>query len=106
LPLEQLHREEWRAVVMADLENLADVRVRERRSRARLANEAVLRSGAGIAQDLDRDGAIEALVARLEHAPHAAFADLAHDAVVANGVGHLAGAANASCQSVFSRLSA
>src|SRR5208337_4105601 len=45
LPLQKLHHDEGLAFVLADFENGANVRVVERRSRARLALEALERLG-------------------------------------------------------------
>ena len=56
-----------------------DVRVVERRCRARLTGEPlpVIRAGQRLgAEHLDRDGAAQALVTRTINGAHAAFADL------------------------------
>ena len=63
---------------MADVEQRADVRMIERRDRARLALEAVAKLRVGRerrGEDLDRDGAIEPRVARAIDLAHAARAD-------------------------------
>jgi len=62
----------------------ADVRVRQLRDRARLAVEppAELRiGGKGLGQDLDRDRAVEARVARTIHLTHSAGANRGDDLV-------------------------
>ena len=84
LAFQVLHHEERRAVVLADVVERADVRMIELRDRARFAVEplAELRvGGEALGQDLDRDGAIEARVARLVDLAHAARADRRRDFV-------------------------
>ena len=65
LALEQLHHEEVASVLVADVEERADVRMVERRDRLRLALEALAELrvlGEARGQDLDRDVAVEARV--------------------------------------------
>ena len=91
LALEQLHRDEELAVRLADLVQLADVGVRHAGRRPRLAPEALsrLRIAAGPAHHLDGDLAVEALVGGGVDDAHPSFAELRHDAVVGNRVGHV-----------------
>ena len=80
-------RNTWPSIV-ADLVHRDDVRMRELRHRLRLADQprAGLGARAAALHDLDRDAAIEIGVVRLEHDAHAAGAELAHDAEVADRV--------------------
>ena len=84
LAFEILQDEEVDAVLLADVEQRADVRVAERRDRARLALEALAQlriAGERRGQDLDRDHAIEPGIARPIHFAHAARADEGDDFV-------------------------
>ena len=84
LTLEQLHGDEQAAGVFADLVNLTDVGMVDAGRRARFTPQTLARRlVAGERRDrLQRDHALEALVARLVHHPHAALAELARDGVV------------------------
>jgi hypothetical protein len=95
LAVEQLHDEERRAVVLADVVQRTDVRVGQLRDRARFAIEAraELRvRGQRGRQDLDGDGPVEPRVAGLVDFAHAARANGAEDFVrteaCASGQGH------------------
>ena len=77
-----LHHQELDAVLLADVVQRADVRVRQARDRAGFAPKAFLAPGViGDArrQDLDRDGSIEPRVARFVDFAHAAGAERRHD---------------------------
>ena len=83
-PLDQLEHEVGRAVLVAEVEDLDDVRVLQARHRARLLLEslAVFRVlGEEIGQDLDRHVAVEGGVVRAVDGCHAAAADALHDPV-------------------------
>src|SRR6185437_12607669 len=76
LALEQLHHEKGLALVLAELVQGADVGMVERRDRQRLALKTLTRGGAGgFGQKLERDEAVQALVAGLEDLAHAACAE-------------------------------
>jgi hypothetical protein len=83
---QQLHGDERRAVVLAQLVDGDDVRVLQARDGARLAQEAllVLRPRRLHAHDLERDVAVEGLVASAEDDPHRALADALEDAEAAD----------------------
>ena len=89
LALEQLHRDEQLAAVLADLVDLADVRMIDARRRAGLAPEALARRlvAGQRGHRLERDGALEPLVARGVDDAHPALAELAHDGVVPDAGG-------------------
>ncbi len=81
LAFEILHDQKIDAVLTPDIVERADMRVIERRNRARLALEPLARLGIARhvrRQDLDRDGAIQARVA--------GFVDLAHAARAKGGL--------------------
>ena len=86
LAFEELHRDEQPAAVLADLVDLADVRMIDARRGARLAPQPLPRRlVAGERRHrLEGDGALEPLVARRVDDAHAAFAQLAHDRVAAD----------------------
>ena len=88
---EHLHGDEELSLVLADLVDLTDVGVVDAGRRARLAPESPPRGVrfADRRHHLQRDGPLEALVARRIHHTHAAFAELALDAVVADARGHV-----------------
>ncbi len=82
-----LHRDEHAAAGIADLVDGADVRMIEVRGRAGLVEEpaAILgcgRSGRSAANQLDRHGAVQALVAGAIDHTHAALAEAGLDAVL------------------------
>ncbi len=82
---EQLHHDEPPAFPFPDVVNRADVRVVQRRGRARLAQMPVDRIGiprVGFGHELQRDMAVEARVLGLPDHTHAALADLFDQAVV------------------------
>lgn len=84
LAFEQFHDEVVDVVLASDVEETADVRVRERRDRSRLALETLPSSFVEREmrrKDLDRDGAIEACVDRAVDFAHAAGADRRNDLV-------------------------
>ena len=84
LAVDQLHDEKRHALVLADVVERADVRVRQARDRPRLALEPLAELGVGgqcCRQDLDRDGAIEPRVARPIDLAHPAGAEQRHDLV-------------------------
>ena len=85
LALEQLHGDERLAVLFADLVNRADVRMIERRGRARLEPEALggLRVALQIVrQELQRDVPAQRQVLGLVDDAHAAGPDAVQDPVV------------------------
>jgi hypothetical protein len=88
LPDEVLHHEERGAGVGgADVQHARHVLAVERGHRLRLAEEALGRAGDGRRlrqEQLDRHRATQAFVLRGEHAPHAARAEHALDAVLAS----------------------
>ncbi len=84
LAREQLHHDERLALVLADFEDRAEVRVADPRRRARLAQEAPSRRVVRALQHLQRDLAPQLLVLREVHAAHAALADEADDAIAAD----------------------
>ena len=90
LAFEQLHRDEELPLVLADVVELADVRVVDARRGPGLALEALARGlvSAQRAHRLERDGAVEPLVARGVDDPHAALAELAGHLVVRDPRGH------------------
>jgi hypothetical protein len=78
LAVHELHRDERRLALAADLENRNDVGVVERRRRPRLlleARQAPLVRGERLRQDLQRDLAPEPRVARPIHLSHSARAE-------------------------------
>ncbi len=78
LAFEVLHDEERGAVQFANVVERADMRMIELRDRAGFAVEAVAElriSGQRLRENFDRDGAIEARVARLVDLTHAASAE-------------------------------
>ena len=80
----ELERQVRVPVRLADVENLDDVRVLERRDRFRLAAEPLPlgRPGVRAGQDhLERDRAVQVEVPGLVHDAHAAAADLVNDLV-------------------------
>ena len=82
--LEQLHHQEIRLVLAADIEERADVRVRQPGDRPRLLLEPLAgfgRRGPMRGQDLDRDRAIEAGVACLVDLTHAPRSERREDLV-------------------------
>jgi hypothetical protein len=83
LSLQQLHGDEELAVVLADLVDLADVRVIDGGGGAGLAPEALARRLVGLRDGLDRDLAAQAEVLGREHDPHPALPEPAEDAVAA-----------------------
>ena len=90
LAVEQLHREKRLAFVLADLEELADVRVADGRGRACLAKQPVPHLRIRRRKDgLDGDRALQALVQRFVDDAHAASADQADDAIVPDSVRHV-----------------
>ena len=84
LPVQEFHDEEIRPVLMADVVERADVRVRQRRDGAGLALKP-LAGGRVVGQvrreHLDRDGAVQARISRAVDLPHAAGAGGADDFV-------------------------
>jgi hypothetical protein len=90
LAFEQLHRDEEASGVFADLVDLTDVGMVDAGGRARFAPQPFtprLVTGQR-RQRLQRDGAPEALVARLVDDAHAALAELAGDRVLAETSRH------------------
>ena len=88
-PLDELHDVVAQAVVFADAEDRHDVGVVQLRRRLRLALEATLRPGVLpelLGQDLEGDVPAERDLLRLVDDAHAAVADLADDAVVAQAL--------------------
>ena len=84
LALEELHHQVVGAVLVADVEERADVRVAERRDGAGLAGEPLARvriADERRRQHLDGDGAVEARVVRLVDLTHAPGADRRGDLV-------------------------
>ena len=84
LALEELHDQEVGAVLLADVEERADVRVTEARDDARLTRQALPRGQilrAAGRQDLDRDSAIEPGIEGFVDLAHAAGADQREDFV-------------------------
>ena len=82
--LEQLHHQEVVLALATDVEERADVRVREPGDRPRLLLESLAgfgRRGPMQGQDLDRDGPIEAGVARLVDLAHSARPERREDLV-------------------------
>ena len=82
--LDHLHRDVVGALGLAAVVDRDDVRVRERRSRLRLAPEALdeeLVVRVAVVQDLDRHAPPELLVLGQIHVRHAAGAELAQDPV-------------------------
>ena len=100
LAFEVLHDEKRRALLLADVVERADVRMRELAIGAAFAVEpfAELRvGGQRVGEDLDRDGAVEARVARLVHLAHAARADRGGDLVGAEAGAGWRGAVERDC---------
>ena len=91
-PLEQLHDDEGPAVLLAELVDRADVRMRECGGEARFALESRQPGGLRVvflAQELDRHLAIEAEILRAIDDAHAALAELVEHAVVGDDrLGH------------------
>ena len=84
LAVEELHHQEVDAVLVADIEQRADVGMRQGRHGARLAIEALARRRVRdqiVRQDFDRDSPIETRVARLVDFAHAAGAERGDDLV-------------------------
>ena len=84
LAVEQLHHEERRAVVLADVVQRADVRMGQLRDRARFAIEALAElriGGERGGQHLDGDRAVEPRVARAIDLAHPAGAEGRQDLV-------------------------
>ncbi len=79
LAFEMLHHQIVHALLVTDVEERADVGMRERSDRLRLTDEPRLRIRVGVAENLDRDYAIEPRVARLPDLAHAASADGGQD---------------------------
>ena len=90
LALEQLHREEELAVCFADFVQLAHVRMRHAGGRPCLAPEALSRFRilAGAAYHLDGHLTVEALVRGGIHDTHPSFAELRHQTIVGDRIGH------------------
>src|SRR5207244_9571667 len=87
--LEELHDQERLPVVVADVEELADVRVAQAGRGAGLADEALAGRGvAGVADGLDGHLAPQPLVLGGVDYAHATLAQLADDAVGADAVEH------------------
>ena len=85
LSLEQFHRDEVPAFVLADRVDRADVRVIQRRGRARLALKPLERDGIGarrVGQELQRDAAAELRVFGFVDDAHTAGAEGFDDLVV------------------------
>jgi hypothetical protein len=84
LALEQLHGDEQRARILADLVDLADVRMVDARRRPRLAPEALARGLVARRRRhrLQRNRALEPFVARRIDDAHPAFAELVRDDVM------------------------
>ena len=85
LALEQLHGDEWLAVVLADLVNRADVRMIQAGCRTRLALESFQRLPVfrhRFRQEFQRDRAPQFGVFRLEDHTHPAAAKLFDDSIV------------------------
>ena len=81
--LQQLHHQIRLAVLLADIVDSADIRVVQRRRRARLAQKTLVRcltgrtrAQIGFGEDFDRDLAVEACIARPVHHAHPATAQL------------------------------
>jgi hypothetical protein len=89
LALDQLHREEIRALKFLEAVQRGDVGMVQRRQRLRFAFEtrgAVAISREGFRQQLDRDAASEPRVARPVHLSHTAGAEAALNFVLAQGL--------------------
>src|SRR6476661_3597351 len=82
---QELHRDERIAVMLADVEDRHDVRMAQAAGGARLPREALAkRLGVqAMAQQLDRDEAIDRRIARKKQRPHSAFTDLVEDLIPA-----------------------
>ena len=84
LAFEQFHREEQVVAILADVVDLADVRMIDARGRARLPPQSL--PGRLVLSEtqnhLQRDGALQALVVGLVDDPHPAGAQLSGDPVV------------------------
>ena len=90
LAVEQLHDEKRRSVGVADVEELADVRMRQTGRGARFAHEAFAnRRVARFANRLDGDGAVQPLVFGRIHHAHPALPELAHDAIRPDPIEHV-----------------
>ena len=84
LAFQKLHNGVGDAVLVAEVVNGKDVRMRQRRDGLRFALEPCERIGIrgdGLGEDLDRDVSIELLVPRLVHLPHPASTDGGEDLV-------------------------
>ncbi len=82
LALEVLHDEKLDAIVVAEVEEPADVRMAELRDRTGLALESCRSRGACPGgKDLDGDGAIEARILRAIHLSHSAGPRHLHDGI-------------------------
>ena len=106
--LEMLHHEEAGAALLAHVEQGADVGVAQLRDGARLPLEPLAelrRRGDERRQYLDRHGAVEARVARLEHFAHAAGAEFGQDFVGSElGADHDAGPGRATGARLKARI--
>ena len=89
LAVEQFHAQKRLPVVLADVEQLADVRMTDRRRRTGLTREPLPHRRIRGSQDgLDRHRARQPIVPALVDDTHAAAPDLADDGVGADGVWH------------------
>ena len=89
LPLEKFHRDEFAAVLFADVVNRANVRMVERGGRLRFAAEPLERGGfAGhfTGEEFQAYGAMQPRVLGLVDDAHASAAKLFGDAVMRNGL--------------------
>ncbi len=88
LPGEQLHDQIQLALLLGELVHMAHIGVADAGGGARLSEQPIPQAGIGgcLADPLDGDLAVEALVVGGEHHAHAAFTQLPGDAVVADGV--------------------
>ena len=87
LAVEPLHDDEQLGVGLADLVNLADVRVIDARGQTRFAPEPLARDLVAddvTADNLQRDPSSKAIVDRIVDGPHAAFAERANHLISAN----------------------
>ena len=91
LPVKPLHRHEQPLAQERHVENLDDVRMRQPSQGLSLAQQSRGSTARRLprVQDLDRDLAIEPVVARQVHDPHAAPPELAGDLVATDRVGSL-----------------
>ncbi len=88
-PLEQLQHHEGRALVLAELVDHDDVGVLQPRRGPGLAQEARARAvvGPALRHHLDRDFALEVVVAPAIDGPHRAASQFAEDAVASDALG-------------------